>query len=180
MNALRFILAIGLTASASSFAQPLSSQTASVPASCPVTRRPEHEFIPSAPYVPNTYKDMFYWGTDKLWISLHDPEIWLFVPHEPGHEKEAQPLNDKLFWSRVGYKPGSEPYPDLKVTGRRLDGSAPPLIATWATNGMGHMLTGVWVPAPGCWEITGDYRGDRLSFVVWVAWEQKQKPDDAQ
>lgn len=32
----------------------------------------------------------------------------------------------------------------------------------------GAMLTGVHVPTPGCWEITGDYEGDKLSFVVWV------------
>jgi len=29
-------------------------------------------------------------------------------------------------------------------------------------------LTGVYVPTPGCWKITGDYQGDKLSFVVWV------------
>ena len=30
------------------------------------------------------------------------------------------------------------------------------------------MLTGVYVPTPGCWEITGDYHRNKLSFVVWV------------
>ena len=30
------------------------------------------------------------------------------------------------------------------------------------------MLTGVYVPAPGCWEITREYDGNKLSFVVWV------------
>jgi hypothetical protein len=30
------------------------------------------------------------------------------------------------------------------------------------------MLVGVYVPTPGCWEITGEYRGEKLSFVVWV------------
>jgi hypothetical protein len=30
------------------------------------------------------------------------------------------------------------------------------------------MLTGVDVPTPGCWEIMGDYKGQKLSFVVWV------------
>jgi hypothetical protein len=30
------------------------------------------------------------------------------------------------------------------------------------------LLTGVIVPAPGCWEITGDYKGQKLSFVVGV------------
>jgi hypothetical protein len=30
------------------------------------------------------------------------------------------------------------------------------------------MLTGVYVPTPGCWEIAGDYKGQKLSFVVWL------------
>jgi hypothetical protein len=30
------------------------------------------------------------------------------------------------------------------------------------------MVTGVYVPTPGCWEITGEYNGQQLSFVVWV------------
>ena len=30
------------------------------------------------------------------------------------------------------------------------------------------MLSGVYVPIPGCWEISGDYKGQKLSFVVWV------------
>jgi hypothetical protein len=30
------------------------------------------------------------------------------------------------------------------------------------------MLVGVYVPTPGCWEITGEYRDQKLSFVVWL------------
>jgi hypothetical protein len=30
------------------------------------------------------------------------------------------------------------------------------------------MLTGIDIPGVGCWEITGDYEGDKLTFVVWV------------
>ena len=93
-------------------------------------------------------------------------------------------IDDKIFWYRVGYDWRVEPQPKLTITGRRLDGPAPPLmVMTWprrndapaqATNaiiddsGRGAMLTGIYVPVPGCWEITGDYEGDKLSFVVWV------------
>jgi hypothetical protein len=31
------------------------------------------------------------------------------------------------------------------------------------------MLTGVTIPSPGCWEITGRTGKAELSFVVWVA-----------
>jgi hypothetical protein len=30
------------------------------------------------------------------------------------------------------------------------------------------MLVGAYVPTSGCWEITGEYKGEKLSFVVWV------------
>ena len=38
------------------------------------------------------------------------------------------------------------------------------------------MLVGVYVPTPGCWEITGDYKGQKLSFVVWVQPVNQEKP----
>ena len=115
--------------------------------------------------------------------------VWQWAPHQPGHE-QVQPLTAKIFWYRVGYDWRAEPQPRLTITGRRLDGPAPPLmVMTWprrnaapaqASNaimddsGKGAMLTGVYVPVPGCWEITGDYEGDKLSFVVWVV---PEKPD---
>ena len=39
----------------------------------------------------------------------------------------------------------------------------------------GAMLTGVWVPVSGCWEITGDYEGDKLIFNVWVEPDKPEK-----
>jgi hypothetical protein len=30
------------------------------------------------------------------------------------------------------------------------------------------MLTGIDVPSAGCWEITGHYRDQAITFVVWV------------
>jgi hypothetical protein len=30
------------------------------------------------------------------------------------------------------------------------------------------MTVGLNIPTTGCWEITGQYRKDKLSFVVWV------------
>lgn len=61
----------------------------------------------------------------------------------------------------------------LTVTGRRIDGSAPPLGASNATNAFADdigssILVGVEIPAAGCWEITGHLKGITLSFVVWV------------
>jgi hypothetical protein len=31
------------------------------------------------------------------------------------------------------------------------------------------ILTGIEIPQEGCWELTGEYQGSHLSFVVWVS-----------
>jgi hypothetical protein len=31
------------------------------------------------------------------------------------------------------------------------------------------MVVGINLPALGCWEITGHYEDDELTFVIWVA-----------
>ena len=174
MNPLRCILLIVLAVSSQqNSSKPPSSQTQSVPpASCPVTLRPATAFLPPAPYPTELSAHAFWIGTDKLWTDIYEPMVWSWRPHQPGHEQD---LTAKIFWFRVGYDYHTEPIPKLKVTGRRLDGPAPPLVHPQgeATNAIlgsvtASMLTGVYVPTPGCWKITGDYQGDKLSFVVWV------------
>jgi hypothetical protein len=81
-------------------------------------------------------------------------------------------LTNKIFWFSVDYDRHREGNANLKVTGRRLDGDAPPLWTLPTTNALGDpydaMLTGVYMPTAGCWEITGEYKGQKLSFVVWL------------
>lgn len=116
-------------------------------------------------------KDNDFWlGTEKLWIALpKSGEVWGWAPHAPGHEHD---LTAKIFWGSVDFDYHRKEDYDLKVTGRRLDGDAPPLLVDKVTNALfvphAAMLTGVWAPTPGCWEIIGDYRGQKLSFVVLV------------
>jgi len=153
--------------------QPASPQTETVPASCSLTPRPTKAFIPPADYRPEQLpENFFYIGSEKLWTVIREPMVWQWRPQGPGHEHD---LTAKIFWYRVGYRWRTEPVPRLRVTGRRLDGPAPALTTPQgpATNAImdsekGAMLSGVYLPTPGCWEITGDYQGDKLSFVVWV------------
>jgi hypothetical protein len=149
-----------------------SPQKALVPASCPVTVAPADPFIPPSPYERSDNVNSFLLGTEKLWTGLRKAEVWWWAPHPPGHEQEVQPLTAKIFWGSVDFNYKEEYPPKLKVTGRRLDGDAPPLLTLPTTNAFpgpaAGMLTGVYVPTPGCWEITGEYRGQKLSFVVWV------------
>jgi hypothetical protein len=174
MVAFRFVLVIALVAltarSQQNSPQEPSAQPQPVPpASCPITRRPAKDFIPPVPYERD--ENSFWLGTEKLWTFLPERAIWEWAPHQLGHEQEVQPLTAKIFWMRLGYDSRAEQRPAIKVRGRRLDGPAPPLLVLPPTNafqGPGSaMLTGVYVPTPGCWEITGDYHGNKLSFVVW-------------
>lgn len=79
---------------------------------------------------------------------------------------------DKLFWWSYGFTPGSES--QLTVTGERLDGESLPAsisqpASAHATSlGGWAMLVGVEFPSAGCWQITGQYLGQKLVFVVEV------------
>jgi hypothetical protein len=63
--------------------------------------------------------------------------------------------------------------PELTVVAKRLDREAPivaagPTNAVFVTTDKPAMMTGIDIPSSGCWEITAQYRGDSLSFVVSV------------
>jgi len=58
----------------------------------------------------------------------------------------------------------------LTITGRRVDGQAPPLYAPFSCcHPNRFQATGVYFPTQGCWEVTAKSANSELSFVVWVA-----------
>ena len=134
----------------------------SVPASCLVTLPPAPAFVPPDPYpaVPPDRGYTFWHGTPGLWTRLDADGVWKG--------------RNKLFWWSPGFHPMQTPYPPLKITGRRLDGEAPELQQPWVTNarvpewGGWTMLIMLDLPSPGCWEVTGSYGADTLSFIVWM------------
>jgi hypothetical protein len=139
------------------------------PASCPVTVPQDPPFTAPKPYSPNApFQYEFWFGSENLWTAIPSDAIWDSLPHNP------EGYTQKVFWWREGYVWTEEPQPDLTVTGERLDASAPPLIASKATNAyasdiVSAMLVGVDFPTLGCWKITGQYKKTELSFVIWVA-----------
>jgi hypothetical protein len=171
MSVLRVVLFISLAALTVSGQQNSPQQPVVPPTSCPVTVPPATPFTPPAPYEAGGDKT-FLLGTDKLWTVLRKSGVWYWAPHAPGHENEVQPLTEKTFWVSKDFDWRNEYPPKLKVTGRRLDGVAPPLLTLQSTNAFpgpgAAMLSGVYVPTSGCWEITGEYKGEKLSFVVWL------------
>lgn len=167
-----FILLMAMTAigQQNSSQEPSASRRLVPPASCPLTLPPAVTFTPPGEQEMGKNDNSFWLGTEKLWIALpKSGHVWGWAPRPPGHEHD---LTAKIFWGSVDFDYHRKEDYSLKVTGRRLDGDAPPLVVDKVTNALfvphAAMLTGVIVPAPGCWEITGDYKGEKLSFIVWV------------
>lgn len=145
------------------------------PQSCPVTQPPREPFVPPSQYPRQTSPDGFWFGSPKLWIQLPSDGTWKHLPH---YNPTDAAFRQKLQWWRQGYDWRTESPPHLKVTGRRLDSAAPPLATDDQANAAGigdrmsnhaSIMTGIFIPTVGCWEITGDYKGDRLTFVIWLA-----------
>jgi hypothetical protein len=137
-----------------------------VPTTCPVTKPSDQLLVPPYPYPATPYPGGSWFGTDRLWIA-GPPIVWKGLPHYTPNDPT---FRQKMQWWRQGYDFRTEPIPKLKVTGRRLDAPAPPLI-TEVSNVAGSkpsMMVGMNFPTLGCWEITGRHEDDELTFVVWV------------
>jgi hypothetical protein len=135
------------------------------PATCPITQPQSEPFVPPAPYPTKHSEATSFWlGSEKLWTLRPIDGLWYGLRSDSGYR-------NKVFWWRKGYDWRTENPPQLKVTGKRLDAPAPSLYLERANPAfikIPAMLTGVDIPTVGCWEITGDYKGDKLTFVVWV------------
>lgn len=136
---------------------------------CPITE-PGLPLVPPAPYPIEAPYGTFWHGTSAFWTMLTPDGRWAF------QRSESTSITQKVFWWRPGFNGVRENYPDLSVTLRRLDASTPPVTITERATNAYHeafggwtMLTGVKIPTPGCWEITGRHRGSEVSFVVHVA-----------
>ena len=143
-----------------------AEQTQALLSECPVTQPPDTPFTPPGPYGAPLQGE-FWYGSPALWTSLPVDGVWRDLP------RSQAGYTQKVAWWRLGYDWKAEPEPDLTVTGKRLDGEAPPLVASKATNAFAAdigsaMLVGVDIPTTGCWEITGRYGEQELSFVILV------------
>jgi hypothetical protein len=142
--------------------------SSSPPADCPITIPQDPPFVPPPPYDQPGFEGEFWYGSNALWTAVPRDGTWRALPDNPTG------YTQKVFWWREGYSAGEEPEPALTVTTERLDGEAPSVTASKATNASAGdigsaMLVGVDLPALGCWRITGKYKDAELSFVVWVA-----------
>ena len=131
--------------------------------SCAATVAPATPFAEPSP----SSASRFWYGSEALAVLLPRGGTWRGMG--PAHN-----YRDKLFWWREGYSGVTEPRPELIVSARRLDGAAPPAVTSPATNadhadfGGWAMLVMLEFPASGCWEVTGQYKGQVARFVVDV------------
>ena len=140
------------------------------PMSCPVTKPPSPPFVPPAPYP----SDGGAWiGSPKLWTNIPRSGTWRGLPH---YTPDDPRYRQKVFWWSEGYDWRRENPPNLTVSGKRLDGQAPLLSADLHANAgwtgdsdHAFIVDGIFIPTLGCWKITGRYKGEELSYVVWVA-----------
>jgi hypothetical protein len=154
-------------ASASQHQDPVKEE---VSEACPVTKPPAQPFVPPPPYWTDPGSDRFWYGTESLWTHLGVRGTWNIqnnvLEGEGGYRT-------KLTYWRRGFDWRKEPKPELIVIAKRLDREAPPVAAppasaVFVTTERPAMMTGIDIPSTGCWEITAQYRGQRLSFVVSV------------
>lgn len=144
---------------------PLAATANEAPETCPVTRPEQAPF--AAPNRGPLRAGLFWYGSDQLWTRLPANGVWHKLPvGDAGYRQ-------KSFWFRLGYDWQQEPQPDLKLSGRRIDGPSKPMLASSATNGYGidlrsFMLVGIEIPLGGCWEITASYDGNSVTHVIWV------------
>lgn len=149
--------------------------------SCPVTKPPLMAVIPPSPYPTELPADSFWLGTENLWTELPMDGTWKGLPiwsaaeqaesEGDSYRPTGSAFRNKLVWWHEGYDWRTDD--PLTVTGNRLDAPTPPLTGHasngW-TNDSHHpfMVAGIFIPTLGCWQITGDYKGDKLTFVVFV------------
>lgn len=140
-----------------------TSRSKATAEACPVTQSPGSPFIPPEPWPPEPPGEVQFWyGQDGLWTALPQDGSWRQLA-----------LDEKFWWWSEEFDVSEDDTPDLTVTAERLDGDAPVFRTDEATNGFHEsfnwaMLVGVELPSPGCWEFTGEYKGQHLSFVLWV------------
>jgi hypothetical protein len=136
---------------------------------CPVTLPPDDPFVPPDPW-PATPP-----GEDEYWYG--DASLWTALPRDGRWAGLSLPMGDKFWWWSAAFDVNEDSTPGLTVTARPVvlaGGETPgePVRASKATNGYHPsfhwaMLVGLKVPA-GCWEVTGEYRGQGLTFTLWV------------
>lgn len=149
------------------------SLNSTLPVNCRVTLTSDGVFEPPSPvfgWSSSRTPDQFLYGTAALWTVLPaDGTLRGSGPEKPGDFA----YHGKLGWFRT-YAPFLEDGP-VSLKGKQLDGLAPSFIETHEStaypgkDGSPAMIVmGMEVPVFGCWEFTGHYKDQDVTFTLWV------------
>jgi hypothetical protein len=113
---------------------------------------------------------------------------WIPLARANAQEKPAavKPIVDptfrqKIVWWRDGLDADADLRGRFQITGKRVDSPAPPLLSDPVSGvnggeiehgivkGPPFIMSGVNFPTLGCWEVTGGFDQDELTFVIWLA-----------
>ncbi len=115
---------------------------------------------------PSDLEDsLFGWessfGVGELWVGGRWPD-GVIAARPEFLDKDGSVGMKFGWWRRVAG--------DLTITGRRLDGPAPPVTASIPSGygDRGFQPAGVTFPTEGCWEVTGKAGTSTLTFVTFV------------
>lgn len=168
------IMAAGCTAGAPSPAGPsrapvAASSSASLvaPAGCPVTRPLPHAVPPPQLHALDNFAYYLHgwYGNATLWVGV--PVQGVLPAMRPvGTPWAARDWGTKFpWWPAVT---GT-----LTIAAHRLDGPSAGFHAqTSGPSSIGNsrfIPSGLYWPAPGCWQVTGTISGHSLTFVTWVS-----------
>ena len=132
--------------------------------SCPVAR--PYKITPVVPLthdLPKAPTGSSWFGAAGLWVLLPVNGVLKGLPlnttgPHPVFERE-------LSWWWQGHSAHAETWPGLIVTGERLGPPGPPLVVGRRT--LSDTVV-VGFPTFGCWQITGRYEDEELTFVLRV------------
>lgn len=143
------------------------------PDTCPMTVPPQPGFVPPEPFPPKPPFEEVWFGTSEIWTNL-DPngQVWSDLPVG----KDGSVGNKTLWWSENFSTAAGEDFTgnaDITVTAVSLDGSAPSVVVKRGVPSFNRdignfMLVGLVLPEPGCWEVTANYQGAELAYVLQV------------
>ncbi len=140
-----------------------------IPDHCPVTLPSEPLYVAPGEAKPvDPARGMFLHGTDALFTQLASDGRWTGIKSATGTRNKSAWFRKDAEWSE------ERPY-QLIVTAKRIDGPGPMITVPRVTNMLVGkelqemaMLVMLELPERGCWEVTGNYKSEYLSFIVWL------------
>jgi hypothetical protein len=118
---------------------------------------------------PASVPASFNYGNARIAVALSPPNGRVVAGRLPGGGYRAEIRNDGSIDAKYGWW-RSQAKPKLRISGRRLDASAPPLRASIPDGyDRGFQATGIIFPTTGCWRVTGRVGTATLAFTVLVS-----------